>query len=1552
MLTLFIVFAGLVYGQQSRIEAGAQQTAQFSPVTITLPDGTIKELIRCGTIDEALPDIPRAPEDIEQWKTENLHLLERTLDIPVAFHVITAADGTTGDVSDQQIYNQIDTLTTAYAANGLSFSLLSIDRTANDDWFYSDNESAYKAALAVDPEHTLNIYTTTASGYLGYAYFPWSWSEDNYMHGVVLNYISLPGGIYPYDEGDTGTHEVGHYLGLYHTFDGGCTTPGDYVDDTPQQHDGNNIFNCNETLDTCPSDPGNDPVHNYMNYTDDPCLFEFTLGQFDRVNWALSTYKPSLGSGAVLTIVINEVDADQTGTDSAEFIELYDGGTGNTSLDGYVLVLFNGSDDASYGGAIDLDGYSTDADGYFVVGSANVANVDLIAFTTNGIQNGADAVALYSGYNDTDFPGDTPVTLTNLIDALVYDTDDSDDSGLLVLLNSGEPQINENGNGNKVTESNQRRPDGSGGARNTSTYIQASPTPGATNNIPFSIVNIFSLSDTETDVKYSDNLVSVDAADFTVLGTTGISVLTAAIDVTDASLVHLTTSGITADIVLDTLIDASLPDTIEFYAGITSIALTNTNNPGGTIDNVHTATYRGIVSANDNYNNVWVSDSTGEYNGVLIFDYSFDGLVAVGDEILITAVRNVNNNLTELKNPSLISTVSTGNEPYAATVIPGSDIAETLSADTNPGEKWEGQLVKIDSAFVDSSGDYFYRCTDDGGATYFYVGDNVDFQFGSISMTIGSTYNIVGVVDFDNGKYRINPRDANDVDTALLGKSVLINEVDADQTGTDSEEFIELYDGGIGNTSLDGYVLVLFNGSDDASYGGAIDLDGYSTDADGYFVVGSANVANVDLVAFTTNPIQNGADAVALYSGYNDTDFPGDTPVTLTNLIDALVYDTDDSDDSGLLVLLNSGEPQINENGNGNKVTESNQRRPDGSGGARNTSTYIQASPTPGATNNIPFSIVNIFSLSDTETDVKYSDNLVSVDAADFTVLGTTGISVLTAEIDVTDASLVHLTTSGITADIVLDTLIDASLPDTIEFYAGITSIALTNTNNPGGTIDNVHTATYRGIVSANDNYNNVWVSDSTGEYNGVLIFDYSFDGLVAVGDEILITAVRNVNNNLTELKNPSLISTISTGNEPYAATVIPGSDIDETLSADTNPGEKWEGQLVKIDSAFVDSSGDYFYRCTDDGGTTYFYVGDNVDFQFGSISMTIGSTYNIVGVVDFDNGKYRINPRDANDVDGLITVVNPLSDISVDEDSPDTTLGDLNTVFYYPGGTLTFSHTNSDTTLVEVIVIGDTVSLSFYPDANGDAELVFTATSTSGDSISDTVIVTVLPVNDAPQSFDLVGPVNDTYIEITPDNLNEVLTFSWGVSIDIDGDSIVYSLLGTDGLTFLSVDTVTETSIVWFYEDLEAAIDSIDVATGTWMIIASDDELNTEAGNGPFTLTIDAAALSVDKVELMPDFFALHPNYPNPFNPVTTIAYDIPEAADVRIDIYDILGQKVRTLVNSMHEAAFHKVVWNSRDDYGKSVPSGMYIYRITATDPSSGKTNFTKARKLVMIK
>jgi uncharacterized repeat protein (TIGR01451 family) len=183
-------------------------------------------------------------------------------------------------------------------------------------------------------------------------------------------------------------------------------------------------------------------------------------------------------------VLINEFDSQTPGTDAAEFIELYDGGAGNASLDGLVLVFFNGNatNDASYY-AMDLDGYSTDANGYFVAGNTAVPGVDLV-FPGNTLQNGQDAIGLFMG-DAAQFPNGTPCTNTNLIDAVVYDdfppgTPDPVLEG--ILLNPGQVMTFEGPDANNTSAG--RCPNGTGGMRNTDTYTPTVPSPDAPNECP------------------------------------------------------------------------------------------------------------------------------------------------------------------------------------------------------------------------------------------------------------------------------------------------------------------------------------------------------------------------------------------------------------------------------------------------------------------------------------------------------------------------------------------------------------------------------------------------------------------------------------------------------------------------------------------------------------------------------------------------------------------------------------------------------------------------------------------------------------------------------------------------------------------------------------------------------------------------------------------------------------------------------------------------------------------------------------------------------------
>ncbi|WP_239786620.1 InlB B-repeat-containing protein [Tenacibaculum finnmarkense] len=478
--------------------------------------------------------------------------------------------------------------------------------------------------------------------------------------------------------------------------------------------------------------------------------------------------------------MINEIDVDQKGRDTNEFIELYDGGTGNTSLDGYSIVLFNGGNDKSYK-TIDLTGHKTTADGYFVIGSSTVANVN---FTPSkfSLQNGADAIALYHA-DASKFSYGSPVTTTDLVDAVVYDTDDKDDTGLLALLNLNQPQVNEHGKKDKENHSSQRVINGSGGLRNTDTYTQATPTPGAKN------------TDGSTPPPTNTDTEAPTAPS------------------------NLTASNIT-----------------ETQVTLTWEIAT---------DNIGVSQYQ-----------------------------IFNGTVNLGSST------NTTFNLTGL----------TANTAYSFTV-------KAIDAATNSS---------LASNTVSAT-------------------------------TLESTTNNTPI-------------------------TIMINEIDVDQKGTDTNEFIELYDGGAGNTSLDNHTIVLFNGGKDTSYK-TIDLTGYKTTADGYFVIGNSTVANVNLVEFAKNGIQNGADAIALYHA-DASEFHNGTPITTNNLVDAIVYDTNDNDDAGLLTLLNAKQPQVNENAKDDKDRHSLQRIVNGSGGLRNTDTYTQARPTPGKENTTVFPIPSLTTIT------------------------------------------------------------------------------------------------------------------------------------------------------------------------------------------------------------------------------------------------------------------------------------------------------------------------------------------------------------------------------------------------------------------------------------------------------------------------------------------------------------------------------------------------------------------------------------------------------------
>jgi len=179
----------------------------------------------------------------------------------------------------------------------IQFKLEAITRTTNDDWFNDTSEFAYKSALAWDPNKYLNVYSNAAPSALGYAYFPQS-AAGTFYDGVVLRYLTVGGrnqGYYPYDQGRTLVHELGHYFGLLHTFQGGCSggyTGGDLIADTNSEAAAH--FSCSVPTYSCNNPEEPDPLDNFMNYTDDACMTQFTQEQANRMVCSILNYRPQL----------------------------------------------------------------------------------------------------------------------------------------------------------------------------------------------------------------------------------------------------------------------------------------------------------------------------------------------------------------------------------------------------------------------------------------------------------------------------------------------------------------------------------------------------------------------------------------------------------------------------------------------------------------------------------------------------------------------------------------------------------------------------------------------------------------------------------------------------------------------------------------------------------------------------------------------------------------------------------------------------------------------------------------------------------------------------------------------------------------------------------------------------------------------------------------------------------------------------------------------------------------------------------------------------------
>ena len=258
---------------------------------------------------------------------------------------------------------------------------------------------------------------------------------------------------------------------------------------------------------------------------------------------------------------------------------------------------------------------------------------------------------------------------------------------------------------------------------------------------------------------------------------------------------------------------------------------------------------------------------------------------------------------------------------------------------------------------------------------------------------------------------------------------------------------------------------------------------------------------------------------------------------------------------------------------------------------------------------------------------------------------------------------------------------------------------------------------------------------------------------------------------------------------------------------------------------------------------------------------------------------------------------------------------------------------------------------LTYTPNPNYFGEDSFRYIANDGIINSDTatVTLTVKNVQDAPKPFAWVSVLADT-VNITGDNLTDIYTLNWDESKDVDNETVDYLITIRVGQSpAVHFEDTTGTTFNISYQDfVDNAFERFPMlprVTVHFGVLATDGIDTVNVTGEDRTVMVNRYDFLATGEAGFPEVFALHENYPNPFNPSTTLSFDLPKISNVNITIYNMLGQKVKTFSMQNTSAGYHSVRWNGTNDLGERVSTGIYLYQLHTRE-------FVKTRKMVFMK